>query len=747
MCIPGRSYLSPWAWLLGWLLLPCWAGAQAEFPWPLALDRALSSTFGETRPAAFHAGIDLKTQGKTGFEVSAPAAGYILRVRTSPWGYGRSLYQKLDDGRILVYAHLQGFAAPIAERVSRAQRAKQAYTVDLEFQPGELPVAQGQVIAWSGDSGIGPPHLHLEVRDADNIPLNPLLQGFRVEDTRPPVFERLALVPMGPESQVDGSHQPVVIALKHGADGYQGAETLMVSGRFGVSAQLHDLANGAANQLAPYRLRLEVDGRPHLTSTYARVSYTDGHQVFLDRLRLEFHGGSGVFFSLFRLPGNRLEFYDLPPGADGLLYCGPAAGQLAHGPHDLVLQAEDAAGNIARARLRVAVDELPHIRSFQLHPEGSTLRIQAQVEDPDGEALDLELAWSADGRQWQPELSTQIRPGPCQLEVPSRRGIWRLRVRDQTGGEDFRTCSLGNAAADAEFSLEYRAFPDFAEVRVSADHPLPTAPFLKIADAQRRETLALRQTGLQEYRASLPFSPAGGPLTVQLADRTAPALTLLQEQVNPGQEAQLQWGEGEAQLRLAAGSTYIPFFPQARRFAPPPAEGLQSAGVGYDFSPGQLSFDQQVEIFLRYPPEVAQPQKLGLYQERSEGKWSFAGNQLDPTGRLVGAKVRRLLRFALFSDTRPPSIAGLQPASGATIKERQPLLRAQVDDIGSGIGREEDLTLSLDGQPLIAEYDPEAGTLSARPETPLKPGQHRWEVGVRDQSGNQATAQAVFTVR
>lgn len=270
---------------------------------------------------------------------------------------------------------------------------------------------------------------------------------------------------------------------------------------------------------------------------------------------------------------------------------------------------------------------------------------------------------------------------------------------------------------------------------------------LNFADDQRQDTLALRQTGPQEYRASLPFSASGGPLTIQVADRATPALALLQQQVVPEQESQVEWDGGEARLHLGAGSIYAPFFPQAQRFSPPAATGLAPTEVGYEFTPEQHSFDQQVEVFLRYAPTVATPQKLGLYQERGEGEWTFVGNELDPAQRLVSGKVRRLLRFALFSDTQAPSITALQPAAGTALKERQPLLRAQVGDEGSGIGREEDLTLRLDGHRLIGEYDPEAGTLSARPEGPLKPGRHRWEVQVRDQSGNQATARAEFTVR
>ena len=101
------------------VVLALLGGAEAaEFGWPLKIKPALSSTFGESRSSAFHFGVDLKTWGKTGYEVRALAAGHILRLRTSPWGYGRAVYQKLADGRILVYAHLQDFAPRLAARAN-----------------------------------------------------------------------------------------------------------------------------------------------------------------------------------------------------------------------------------------------------------------------------------------------------------------------------------------------------------------------------------------------------------------------------------------------------------------------------------------------------------------------------------------------------------------------------------------------------------------------------------------------------
>ena len=136
------------------LLLVCFARfVQGEdLAWPLTIKAALTSTFGETRSTSFHAGIDIKTWGKTGYEVRAVADGQIVRLKTSPWGYGRAIYHQLKDGRIIVYAHLEGFAARLAAPVEKAQNAKALYSVNLFFSEKELPVEKGELIGWSGKS-------------------------------------------------------------------------------------------------------------------------------------------------------------------------------------------------------------------------------------------------------------------------------------------------------------------------------------------------------------------------------------------------------------------------------------------------------------------------------------------------------------------------------------------------------------------------------------------------------------------
>ena len=60
--------------------------------WPLDLPtRYLTSNFMEYREGRFHAGIDLKTEGRTGWAVRAAEDGSVILLRALPEGYGRAV--------------------------------------------------------------------------------------------------------------------------------------------------------------------------------------------------------------------------------------------------------------------------------------------------------------------------------------------------------------------------------------------------------------------------------------------------------------------------------------------------------------------------------------------------------------------------------------------------------------------------------------------------------------------------------
>jgi len=178
-------------------------GLLAAYAWPLDVPPVLTSTYGEFRAHHFHGGLDFSTGRRLGLPVRALADGSVVRVRASGVGYGRALYLLLDDGRTAVYAHLDAFEDGLGAWVAAVQDSTARYEQDLEPPPGRFRYARGQVIGYTGESGAGPPHLHVELRQGE-VGLNPLVHGLPVEERVPPVIEGLWVTPASARSTVGG---------------------------------------------------------------------------------------------------------------------------------------------------------------------------------------------------------------------------------------------------------------------------------------------------------------------------------------------------------------------------------------------------------------------------------------------------------------------------------------------------------------------------------------------------------------
>ena len=96
--------------------------AQKQYPKnyfapPLKIPIILSGTFGELRSNHFHSGLDIKTQGKQGIPIYAPADGYVSRIKIQQYGYGKALYIKHPNGYTTVYGHLKKFNTNIQKHI------------------------------------------------------------------------------------------------------------------------------------------------------------------------------------------------------------------------------------------------------------------------------------------------------------------------------------------------------------------------------------------------------------------------------------------------------------------------------------------------------------------------------------------------------------------------------------------------------------------------------------------------------
>lgn len=225
---------------------------------------SLSGGLGDLRPNHFHAGIDIRTQGREGLDVHAAADGYVSRIAVFTGGYGNVVFIKHPNGLTTVYGHLKTLADTLGRYLRAEQYRKQTFEIDLRPAPGQFRVERGTVIAASGNTGgSGGPHLHFEIRDAKDNLLNPMLFGFpELTDEVPPYFERIALKTMTAQSRLNGEYQRVSYVPVRQRDGtYILSQPIRASGILGLEVLAYDKTSGS-----PYRngiscLELRLDGR------------------------------------------------------------------------------------------------------------------------------------------------------------------------------------------------------------------------------------------------------------------------------------------------------------------------------------------------------------------------------------------------------------------------------------------------------------------------------------------------------
>jgi hypothetical protein len=331
------------------LTLTAAAGVAAKddvpYLWPFDRKPDLSSSFGEYRSGRFHMGVDLSTNGEIGVPVRAAADGHVSRVRCSPWGYGKAVYVSFDDGHTVVYGHLSGFRDDLRDYVRREQHRRSAYTVEMQPGADEFPVKRGEVLAFSGDTGIGPAHLHFELRDAAGRPVNPRLLGMTWPDADPPVFKSVLVAPRDPASRVEGDVMPLPRKAERGRDGRWTCAPVRVRGEFAVAVDLVD-PTPVGNKLGIHAAKLiGPDGNTVFEVRHDTIAYDEHGSAFAYHPAFS---DEGRFLLLWRWPGNAAASDAVSPG-DG--WC-PAPAEAGNYRVEIV----DFMGNAATLELPIKPD-------------------------------------------------------------------------------------------------------------------------------------------------------------------------------------------------------------------------------------------------------------------------------------------------------------------------------------------------------------------------------------------------------
>lgn len=234
--------------------------AIIQFGSPVNYPISLAGNFGEPRPNHFHGGIDVRTGGVEGKPIFSVAEGYVSRVTVGLYGFGNAVYVTHPGGYTSVYCHLKKFAPQLAVLVRKWQYNNEAYVADVRLKPYDFPVAQGQLIAISGNTGSSQaPHLHLEFHDTRTwAMLDPLdfLKQY-ITDTTKPMAHAFMAYPQEGEGVFCGGSSKQSFPFT----GYNLTREFTAWGKVGFGIWANDYMEGAYNRYGIRNTQLKVDGR------------------------------------------------------------------------------------------------------------------------------------------------------------------------------------------------------------------------------------------------------------------------------------------------------------------------------------------------------------------------------------------------------------------------------------------------------------------------------------------------------
>ena len=295
---------------------PCAINSQIEYPKdyfskPIEIPLVLGGNFGESRSNHFHSGLDIKTQNKEGLKIINSADGYISRIKIAHGGFGKALYIDHPNDFTTVYAHLKKFNKEIEDYIKKIQYKRQSYEIDIYLNKNDFSINKNQVIAFSGNTGSSSgPHLHYEIRKSSNQkPLNPILFGMHIEDSRRPEIKSVYAY-----NNVDvnnyNSIDPIKLSFRKINDSIFKTTEINLKGNSGFGINVYDKQDSANNKNGVYNISTYYNDE--LVNAINYNGFLFEESILINTL-IDFKhymNNKERVIKLFKTSGNKLSFYE-----------------------------------------------------------------------------------------------------------------------------------------------------------------------------------------------------------------------------------------------------------------------------------------------------------------------------------------------------------------------------------------------------------------------------------------------------
>jgi hypothetical protein len=715
------------------LLFLLFNGIQSQhYLWPTNSGYYLTSTFCEFRPDHYHSGIDIKTWNKEGYPCYAIEDGHIECIKISPFGYGKVLYLRLKDGRLAVYAHLQRFTKEIDRTVRKIQMRSQRYRV--KWRPKKLKVKRGEIIAYTGSTGIGTPHLHFEIRKSNDITINPLVYYSKyIKDNIPPVLQKIAVIPLSKNSTVNDSYLPQTLSLTHLTDNiYIIGEPLFISGRVGLAIKLYDQAEGLFNRFSFYQITMKVQTEDVFTIRYDELDFDKSRYINTAIYYPFWSDNKEVYYKLYLEDHNSTGFYHHYSDSDGSFY-------ITNKPVPFSVVVSDYKGNrsIVKGELIPAIKKEIEIQKVVYNNSKVDLTF---VSDP----LDrIDFFESKDGFNWN------------KIDRVAIKNI-NDNPKPTVSAEIFFSDSSYNylqLSARSDFNKLIRKKINLHTDSINSIDPGIVQPKLNILDERLVFSLNNFYDGNYQAQISEDFI-CNDTLELKLFyhNQNIWKDSYHLKKFLPAENSNFSWYDSSFILNSYKQSFFDTSYLTIKLVQPDLIkQKVPVASKIYHILPDNIALFKSIEITMTADSLVTgicpngKGMNWSIYQTDGLNNLTYIPSNFDTTSMIFQASTRSLGKFVIAADTVLPEIIVESPVSGE-VYYNDPKIKFFIQDSISGIENEEDISIQIDGKFVLPEWDPENNIVEARFDQSLETGRRTLEIAVRDRAGNINTKNIYFTI-
>ena len=710
-----------------------------KYLWPTDASTYMSSSFCEFRDGHYHSAIDIKTWVREGYKCFAIDDGKIERIRMSPFGYGKVVYLRLNDGNVAVYAHLQRFNNKIDKAVREQQLKNERY--QLNWYPKNLYVKKGDVIAYTGRTGIGVPHLHFEIRNKNGHPVNPLNFYNQVKDNIRPRIKKFAVVPLSKDATVNSSKKPRTFDVTYIRNGINIIKKpIYVKGRVGLMLSGFDQADGAGNKYGFHETIMNVDGKEIFRITYDELHFSTTRHIYTETYYPFWSSQKEVFHKLFIEPFNPLSFYKRVHGEDGSVI-------EAEKPRSFEIIVTDFHGNKSILKGELIADFRPDITLKEIARSDSNIYVNFSTES----LKDIKL-FAGDSLQVYKRISYfEVIEG--KLSRPES-GVLIKTVIPDTNSNYLKIQITGknNQISQKVIKIQHKEIPvpDQSYLGKRLVYDFPALPLnSKFISGLTNNTFMIHR---------LPDGNVEAVIDHTFINEQSMALHIISGtdtiwsdypqfgKWNPGESTTISWFDSSFSITPAAGSFIDTIIVRADTLsADSVTRILPTLGKIYSLSPNNIPVfkSARIKILIDSLPNWG---NWNLFKTNGTNSLSFIGGKIDTISRFITATTNPFGHFVVACDTTPPLLEIKSPVQ-AKLYSKKPMIKFSISDEHSGIGTAENISVVIDGEFVLPEWDPEDKLVTAKIDKALTPGNHTLTISVKDQSNNITRSAIYFIIR